>query len=94
MCKYCEETSCLSEIEYSLKETEYNLKGQNYGNVKSAIARTRMDIRPEDDLWQIDTEVVVLVQDEESERPRVYGEWSDALNINYCPMCGKKLRKE
>lgn len=94
MCKYCEETSCLSEIEYSLKETEYNLKGQNYGDVKSAIARTRMDIRPEDDLWQIDTEVVVLVQDEESERPRVYGEWSDALNINYCPMCGKKLRKE
>ena len=87
MCKYCEETSCLSEIEYSLK-------GQNYGDVKSAIARTRMDIRPEDDLWQIDTEVVVLVQDEESERPRVYGEWSDALNINYCPMCGKKLRKE
>ena len=94
MCKYCEETSCLSEIEYSLKETEYNLKGQNYGDVKSAIARTRMDIRPEDDLWQIDTEVVVLVQDEESERPRVYGEWSDALNINYCPMCGKRLRKE
>lgn len=94
MCKYCEETSCLSEIEYSLKETEYNLKGQNYGDVKSAIARTRMDIRPEDDLWQIDTEIVVLVQDEESERPRVYGEWSDALNINYCPMCGKKLRKE
>lgn len=87
MCKYCEETSCLSEI-------EYNLKGQNYGNVKSAIARTRMDIRPEDDLWQIDTEVVVLVQDEESERPRIYGEWSDALNINYCPMCGKRLRKE
>ena len=94
MCKYCEETSCLSEIEYSLKETEYNLKGQNYGDVKSAIARTRMDIKPEDDLWQIDTEIVVLVQDEESERPRVYGEWSDALNINYCPMCGKKLRKE
>ena len=87
MCKYCEETSCLSEI-------EYNLNGQDYGDVKSAIARTRMDVRPEDDLWQIDTEIVVLVQDEESERPRVYGEWSDALNINYCPMCGKKLRKE
>lgn len=87
MCKYCEETSCLSEI-------DYDLKGQGHGDVQSAIARTRMDIRPEDDLWQIDTEVVVLVQDEESERPRIYGEWSDALNINYCPMCGKRLREE
>ena len=87
MCKYCEETNCLSEI-------DYDLKGQDYGDIQSAIARTRMDIRPEDDLWQIDTEIVVLVQDEESERPRIYGKWSDALNINYCPMCGKKLRKE
>ena len=87
MCKYCEETSCLSEI-------DYDLKGQDYGDVQSAIARTRMDIRQEDDLWQIDTEIVVLVQDEESERPRIYGKWSDALNINYCPMCGKRLREE
>lgn len=87
MCEYCEETSCLSEI-------DYDLKGQGYGDVQSVIARTRMDIRPEDDLWQIDTEIVVLVQNEEDERPRVYGEWSDALNINYCPMCGKRLRKE
>ena len=87
MCKYCEETSCLSEI-------DYDLKGQGYGDVQSAIARTRMDIRPEDDLWQIDTEIVVLVQDEESERPKIYGKWSDALNINYCPMCGKRLREE
>lgn len=87
MCKYCEETSCLSEI-------DYDLKGQGYGDVQSAIARTRMDIRPEDNLWQIDTEIVVLVQDEKSERPRIYGKWSDALNINYCPMCGKRLREE
>ena len=87
MCKYCEETSCLSEI-------DYDLKGQDYGDMQSAIARTRMDIRPEDDLWQIDTEIVVLVQNEENERPRIYGKWSDALNINYCPMCGKRLREE
>lgn len=28
------------------------------------------------------------------EKPKVYGKWSDGLNINYCPMCGRKLRKE
>lgn len=82
MCKYCKETSC---IDYA----SYDCKHISEGKIDSIEARVRMDIRPEDELYQIDSEVVAIVGD------KVYGKWSDtALNINYCPMCGRKLREQ
>lgn len=80
MCRYCEETSCIDSV-------EYNVENLSDGKIDFVEARVRLDIRPEDDLYQIDSEVVAIVGD------KVYGEWSNnALDINYCPMCGRKLR--
>lgn len=80
MCKYCEETSCISVAEYKMNDEKWDY----------ALARVRLDIRPEDDLFQIDCEALVV-----DKKGDPYGEWStcDVLDINYCPMCGKKLRK-
>lgn len=82
MCKYCEETSCISTARYNCKDINNNI-------IDSIEARVRLDIRPESELYQIDSEVVAFVGND------VYGEWSSAhvLDINYCPMCGKNLRK-
>lgn len=82
MCKYCEETSCISTAEYGCKDISDSM-------IDSIEARVRLDIRPEDDLYQIDSEVVAFVGD------NIYGEWSSThvLDINYCPMCGRNLRE-
>lgn len=81
MCRYCEQTSCISTA-------EYDSRGISDNTIDSIEARVRLDIIPEDNLYQIDSEVVAFVGNS------VFGEWSTAniLDINYCPMCGRKLR--
>lgn len=83
MCQYCEETSCISHA------TFYPRNWIDSGEIEIIQALVRLDVIPEDDLFQIDCEVTGITND-----LRSYGEWScDCLDINYCPMCGRKLRE-
>lgn len=51
----------------------------------------RMDVRPEDDLYQLDTEIAYQVGEDTQ---HMSAEWStDAIDINYCPVCGRRLRQ-
>lgn len=51
----------------------------------------RIDVRPEDDLYQLDTEIAYQAGEDSQ---HITAEWSnDAININYCPICGRRLRK-
>lgn len=89
MCKYCEETNCLTAAKYECTNS------YEHGDITSALARTRLDIRPESDLYQIDSEVLISVIERtklDEDKMHVFGEWSQPLDINYCPMCGRKLR--
>lgn len=46
------------------------------------IARVRLDLEAN----QIDCQLVKIIEND------VFGEWSNnCLDINYCPVCGKKL---
>lgn len=51
----------------------------------------RMDIRPEDDLYQLDTEIAYQTGDDTQHISAIWS--NDAININYCPICGRRLRK-
>lgn len=77
-CKFCCETNCV--LTSSMKNGEDTI----YSDI-------RMDCRPEDDLWQIDNEIVYQYRDD---KDHAFGEWSNtAIDLNYCPICGRKLRK-
>lgn len=77
-CKFCCETNCV------LTSSMKNGKDTIYSDI-------RMDCRPEDDLWQIDNEIVYQTGDDIN---HTFGEWSNtAIDLNYCPICGRKLRK-
>lgn len=80
MCKYCEETSCINYATYDCK----HISKEKIDHIEAIV---RLDIRPEDELYQIDSEVIAIVDN------IVYGNWSDkSFDINYCPICGRKLR--
>lgn len=81
MCKYCKETDCINHVCYEVGDE----------NIKSVESLVRLDIREEDNLYQLDTELLVHMNNSQK-REIIKGAWSDGLDINYCPMCGRSLR--
>ena len=78
-CKFCCETNAV------LSSTVRNNDMTIYSDI-------RMDCRPEDELWQIDNEITYHVG---FDTDSMYSEWSNsAIDLNYCPICGRQLRKE
>lgn len=76
-CKFCCETNAV------LLSTMENGNDTIYSTI-------RMDVRPEDDLYQLDTEIAYQNGDSQ----QFTAEWSnDAIDINYCPICGRRLRQ-
>lgn len=81
-CKFCKETNCITS--HTITPIGKDSK------VKEITSLVRLDIRPEDDLFQID--VQTLYKNNEG---KYIGEFSDdCLDINFCPMCGRSLREE
>lgn len=77
-CQFCCETNCV--LTSNMKNGEDTI----YSDI-------RMDCRPEDDLWQIDNEIAYQNRDDVE---HIVGEWSNtAIDLNYCPICGRRLRK-
>lgn len=80
-CKFCKETSCIVSHEVNVN----NIKG-----IDKVASLVRADIRPEDNLFQIDVQTLYT-----NNEGKVMGSFSDdCLDINYCPVCGRKLRKD
>ena len=79
-CKFCKETDCIVSHEVKVNTIE---------GIDKVVSLVRADIRPEDNLFQID--VQTLYTNNEGD---VMGSFSDdCLDINFCPVCGRKLRK-
>ncbi len=70
------------------KETNCIASG-NYklSETKSAFVAIRLDM----EFNQIDAEFGIITED--GENMEAIADWSDALDIKYCPMCGRLLPK-
>lgn len=83
MCKYCETTNVLFNQLFQIDNNVIN-----HGDLTGIITNLRMDIRPEDDLYQLDIELV-----EYDNKGNAKSDFSDnCVDINYCPFCGRQLR--
>lgn len=79
-CKFCKETDCI---------VSHEVKVNNVEGIDKVISLVRADIRPDDNLFQIDVQTLYT-----NNEGKVMGSFSDdCLDINFCPVCGRKLRK-
>ena len=63
----------------------YSKVKDQYGSNVTCHSSIRMDM----DNLQIDNEILIQQGDNYDGS---YAEWSDAININFCPVCGRRLR--
>lgn len=83
MCKYCDNTTQLFNQLFRVDNSVID-----HGNLTGIITNLRMDIRPEDNLYQLDIQLT-----EYDNKGNKSSDWSDnAIDINYCPFCGRSLR--
>lgn len=82
MCKYCENTTNLFSQFFQIDNSKIN-----HGDLTGVINNLRMDIRPEDNIYQLDIELIRY-----DNKGNTITEWSDnCIDIKYCPFCGKHL---
>ena len=83
MCDFCKETKLIDSVSFNPSNWIES------GEITSIESLVRLDIRPEDDIYQIDCQVIAV-----NSLDNVYGDWySTPVDINFCPMCGKNLKK-
>lgn len=76
-CDFCKDISCILTIKLNV----------NNETVDEIVSLIRFDIRAEDNLYQIDNQVLYKNQE-----GKLRGEFGESIDINYCPICGRKLR--
>lgn len=82
-CKFCGEVNCI--VSHSIEVPD-----EVSEDIKRVASLVRFDSRPEDDIFQIDVETIY-----EGKDGTFRGGFSDdCVDINFCPVCGRKLRKD
>lgn len=77
-CCFCKETNCIASGQF-----------ETGGSGESYICDIRLDL----EFNQIDAEFGLLVK-QPNGTVAVNTNWTSALDINYCPVCGRELPKE